>query len=264
MGKDHTEVLRRADGTVVPTTPDGIALLRLQGPLEEGKDYTLDFNTNCATPKQSTFHAGPPAPWPTSIGEVSVSPHWEWLKVAYAQCSEPMSATGVHFSIDPSPELRPFLPVTRWSIRADDVEVTASLVGKMQSDFDQSGPDVVTHYNGFPNARLTCGVAHVVDLVAELAGGAIPPLVERFSVTLECPPSEAGADAAFDGGIDATHLPPQPREAGTDDGAGYAAGGGGASGGCALAGTRRQPSAAAGLMILATLLAFGARRSRFR
>src|SRR5262249_23496211 len=105
-----TMTLRRADGSVVPTSAIDATILRFCG-LEAGQDYSLEYDTGCGATARSTFRVDPPAPWPTSMGKVEITRKSTWLQFADAVCTKSVPGIGIRVSIEPSEEMRPYLPI---------------------------------------------------------------------------------------------------------------------------------------------------------
>ncbi len=117
-------------------------LLRPLTPLESGKTYAVSHYQSCGTGApvgvaSHTFVAGPVAPLPTTLGDItSVEPYVDGAYSVYAgsKCWDPMRAAVARLIFQPSEEIAPWLAVTSFAFTVDGEPYEASQWGHGPND----------------------------------------------------------------------------------------------------------------------------------
>jgi hypothetical protein len=205
-GKVTVGQLRAGGGPLIAATvePDGFedVLVRVD-PLTPNTEYTFDVGVACfgGTPQSDTrtFRTGPNAPMPTSIGTLSVH------DVALATKS---GRAPLHF--EASPDLKPWLPITRFTTLVDGARTTGSFGPTYGSSPSSAlSLDCSGAYSACYESLVGPGT-HTVVVSAHIAGADSDPPALTASFTMTCtsedgdagiPDSGAAVDASIsDGG----------------------------------------------------------------
>lgn len=204
-GATAIELVKGADLSVT-----GGTLFVPDAPFEVGKIYRANFAVDCAGVDGTTntsFTAGEPSPLPTTLGTVSTRAG--------------TGSVAAEVYLDPTPELRAFLPVTKLDVTGGGAHLVAIPYGEAQLGEGNRVRIAVTT----AATRVLCepgweGSSHIepMRLTAHVAGAESDPPSIAFDVAIDCtkvaePDPLATDDAATEGGCSAspdTHPPSAP------------------------------------------------------
>jgi hypothetical protein len=224
--------LRAGDGGPPPRTTLDTAsfetILKLADPLVPGTQYELSVVTRCPSsddggPSLKTttgiFEVGEARAMPTTIGQAKVDYLLAKIGGRYGHhIDAPLTswtdgvATVAQITIEPSSELTPFLPVTKFSVFVDGSLWASSHYGHGTGSYEPK-PDLVSiqdfsRIHAYCEGRAPMGSAcepgtaapgtHGVEIRAHLAGAASDPAPIFLTVDLACP--DAGAESDVDAG----------------------------------------------------------------
>ncbi len=198
--------LFRADGGAVPASieiADNVILVRPSAPFADGEHYTVHFSSRCdgAGPEQAaSFSITAAQPLPTSIGTLTMKAkgHGTIAIPEGSMCVEQMQGAYAQLELALSPQMLPFLPVTRWSLWVDDTLWAVEQAGAVHangllgaiptySSQFQVAPRVLEVHAPCPSEKrtgLTLG-KHTAELRATIAGFDAP-MTSSVGIELGC------------------------------------------------------------------------------
>ncbi|MDP2270980.1 MAG: hypothetical protein Q8K32_09635 [Archangium sp.] len=188
-------VLRRPDGGLVTGQAVEAELgTFVATPLVEGP-WSVQLDEGC--PVDAGFVVGPPAPLPAVSATVSLVETIWFPEVSGSTCNDPMPARQVaRLRIEPSVEMRPWLPLARWEVEVDGANVRTSGFGNLSAlPLDRAPNEGQAVLNGFD---VQCGGAtearylqpgrHEVKVIARILGVTDPIQSSVLEVDVKCDP----------------------------------------------------------------------------
>lgn len=163
-------------------------------PLVEGP-WSVQLDEGC--PVDAGFVVGPAAPMPAVSATVSLVETIWFSQVNGSTCSDPMPARQVaQLRIEPSVEMRPWLPLARWEVEVDGANVRTSGFGGLSTlPLDLAPTEGQTFLNAFDvqcagatDARYLQPGRHEVKVIARILGVSEPIQSRVLDVDVKCDP----------------------------------------------------------------------------
>lgn len=172
---------------------------RVQFPRGFDCDHTGTFDTDMV---EQSFSTGPAVVLPTKIGSASQVGHEVSLlevPTSSGSCTTMITAAIAHVEINPTTELRAYLPLTRLTAYVDGEWITQV---RPESPVERVGLDV---YAGcvVDDPGAYAGIApgkHRLELRVQVLGQTTPPPPIWTDIHLDCPAMTADGGKARDGG----------------------------------------------------------------
>ena len=174
---------------------------------EEGSTYRLQFGSTCERPYppedggidqtfESLISIGPPAPLPSSVGELRLMERREEFLGGFNSCGGPAGANVfARLGVVPSEELLPWLPVTRFVLRVDGAEWARLSYGLILPDGGVA-PDS-SQFLGHSITRVHAQCPNQ-DAGFPLVGGGVDPGVRVGRHVAQLEAFIAGSDASIE------------------------------------------------------------------